>query len=206
MTRPITVVVVDDNRLLRDGIAKLLGAQPDIRIVGAVGTAEEGSALVEQMAPCVVLVDAGLGEHDSRAFIEQLRETGAAARIVVMGFLPSHEDVLEFVGAGASGFVLKEASVPEVLATIRAVAAGETVIPTYLDRALLSRIATAAGRAAHSLSGLLAQERQVVMLIADGLPNREIARRLEIPLSAVRSHADNVLEKLAVQARSPDVM
>ena len=204
MTGPITVAVVDDNRLLRDGIASLLGAQPDIRIVGAVGTAEEGAALVMRMAPRIVLVDARLGEHDSRLFIERLREAGSDARIVVMDFLATHEEVLEFVGAGASGFVLKEASVPELLTTIRAVAAGETVIPPYLDGALLSRIATAAGRAAHSLSGLSEPERQVVMLIAHGLGNREIARRLEIPIGAVRGHADNVLEKLAVHARSRD--
>lgn len=205
MTGPITVVVVDDNRLLRDGIANLLGAQPDIQVVGAVGTAEEGAALVEKTAPQVVLVDARLGEHDSRLFIERLRETGTDARIVVMDFLPTHEDVLEFVGAGASGFVLKEANVPEVLATIRAVAVGETVIPPYLDGALLSRIATAAGREVQSLSGLAEQERQVVMLIADGLGNQEIAHRLEIPIGAVRRHADNVLEKLAVHARSRDL-
>jgi DNA-binding NarL/FixJ family response regulator len=204
MNQPITVLVIEDNRLLRDGIVNLLGAHADIRVVGAVESADKGLPLVEQTRPRVVLVDAGLGEHDSLQLVERIRETEADSRVVVMDFLATQEDVVEFVGAGASGFVLKQSTVADLLAAIRAVAEGETVIPTDLGGALLSRIAASAGRAVHAHASISELERQVVTLIADGLGNQEIARRLKIPVAAVRSHAGNVLEKLALYARSPD--
>lgn len=204
MSQPITVLVIEDNRLLRDGIASLLGAHEDIRVVGVAESAGEGLPLVEQTGPRVVLVDAGLGEHDSLHLVEQIRETDADPRVVVMDFLATQEDVVEFVGAGASGFVLKQSTLADLLATIRKVAGGETVIPTDLGGALLSRIAASAGRAAHANASISELERQVVTLIADGLGNQEIAGRLEISVSAVRSHAGNVLEKLVLYARSPD--
>lgn len=204
MSQPITVVVIEDNRLLRDGIVGLLGAHPDIRVVGAVESARDGLSLVERTRPRVVLVDAGLGEHDSLQLVEQICQTDADPRVVIMDFLATQEDVVEFVGAGATGFVLKHGTRADLLATIRAAAGGETVIPTDLGGALLVRIAASAGRAVHGNGSLSELERQVVTLIADGLGNQEIARHLEIPVAAVRSHAGNVLEKLALYARSPD--
>lgn len=204
MSQLITVLIIEDNRLLREGIANLLGAHADIRVVGAVESADEGLPLVEQTRPRVVLVDAGLGEHDSLQLVERIREADVDPQVVIMDFLATQEDVVEFVAAGASGFMLKQSTLADLLATIRAVAAGETVIPTDLGGALLSRIAASAGRAVHGNGSLSELERQVVTFIADGLGNQEIARRLEIPVSAVRSHAGNVLEKLALYARWPD--
>lgn len=203
MSQPITVLVIEDNRLLRDGIVGLLEAHPEIRVVGAADGANGGLPLVDETRPRVVLVDAGLGEHDSLELVERIRETDADPRVVVMDFLATQEDVVEFVGAGASGFVLKQSTLAELLDTIKAVAGGETVIPTDLGGALLSRIAASAGRAVHGNAALSEMERQVVTLIADGLGNQEIAERLKIRVSAVRSHAGNVLEKLALYARAP---
>jgi len=204
MSQPITVVIIEDNRLLRDGIANLLEAQADIEVVGAVDSADEGLSLVKGTRSRVVLVDAGLGEHDSAHLVERIRDVDADLRVVVMDFLATQEEVVEFVGAGASGFVLKQSTLADLLATIRAVAEGKTVIPTDLGGALIARIAASAGRTAHSHAPVSELERQVVTLIADGLGNREIARRLDIPVTEVRSHAGNILEKLALFARSPD--
>src|SRR5438445_10553224 len=107
MAKRIPVLVVEDNRLVRDGIAAMLAEQPDLEVVGAVDRARAGLERARAMKPVVVLVDAALGDHDSHRLVAEIKHATPGVRIIVMDLLPEPEDVHDFVTAGASGFIEK---------------------------------------------------------------------------------------------------
>jgi DNA-binding NarL/FixJ family response regulator len=205
MAKSIRVLVIEDNRLVRDGLAALLDAQPDFKVVAAAEEPEAALLEVRETKPHVVLVDAALGNHDSRGVVERVRKAAPDARVVVVDLLPAEEDVVEFVQAGATGFVVKDATIDDLVTTVRSVAAGAHVVPPPLTGALLSYIAKRpVGRRAPAVSDAVRmsrREREVIDLIAEGLSNKEIARRLHIATHTVKSHVHNILEKLAVHNR-----
>jgi len=201
----IPVVVVEDNRLLRDGIVALLNQQPDLEVVAVVEDAGGAMLRVPETKPRVVLVDAGLGDHDSHRLVEHIRQSAPEARVIVMDLLPVPEDVVEFVKRGASGFVVKDATIEDFVGTIRSVAEGREVLPPAWTGTLFSHIAQhAAGRPAAGRIGavrMTRREREIIDLIADGLSNKEIAQRVHLATHTVKSHVHNILEKLALHSR-----
>jgi DNA-binding NarL/FixJ family response regulator len=205
MSKPISLVLIDDNRLLREGLAGLIREQPDFRILAASADIEEALRKVREAKPRVVLLDFGLEDHDSLRLTATVREEVPEARVIVMGLLPLQEDVAAFVRAGASGFIMKDASFDDFLRTIRTVADGADVLPPQLTGSLFGQIARQAvrGGTATVLEGvrLTERERQVIDLISEGLSNKEIAARLHIAIHTVKSHVHNVLEKLALHTR-----
>jgi DNA-binding NarL/FixJ family response regulator len=205
MATRISVVVIEDNRLLRDGLTALLDAQADIQVVASVEDADAGLLQVREAKPHVVLVDAFLGGHGGHELVERLRQAAPATRVVVMDLLPVEEDFGAFIKAGASGFVVKDATVDDFLATIRSVAQGVDVVPQALAGSLLSLVAEhAIVRRTPALLDALrmtTREREITALIADGLSNKEIAERLNIAIHTVKSHVHNILEKLALHTR-----
>jgi DNA-binding NarL/FixJ family response regulator len=201
----IPVLVVEDNRLLREGIVAILDRQPDLAVVAVAEDAGEALRRVPETRPRVVLVDAGLGDHDSHRLVEHIRQTAPQARVIVMDLLPVPEEVVEFVKRGASGFVVKDATVDDFVRTIRSVAEGREVLPPALTGTLFSHIAQhAAGRPTASRIGavrMTKREREIIDLIADGLSNKEIAQRVHLATHTVKSHVHNILEKLALHSR-----
>ena len=205
MSKTISLVLIDDNRLLREGLAGLIREQPDFRILAASADIEEALRKAREAKPGMVLLDFGLESHDSLRLTATIRQEVPEARVIVMGLLPLHEDVAAFVRAGASGFVMKDASFDEFLRTIRAVAEGGEVLPHQLTGSLFGQIARQVVRngKAPVLEGvrLTERERQVIDLLGEGLSNKEIAARLHIAIHTVKSHVHNVLEKLALHTR-----
>jgi DNA-binding NarL/FixJ family response regulator len=201
----IAVVLIEDNRLLREGLEAMIRSQPGLEFVGSSSNAEEALRVVCEASPDVVLVDFGLEDHDSLTLTATVRTEVPEARVIVMGILPLQEDVANFVQAGASGFIMKDASFDEFFATIRAVAGGAEVLPPALTNTLFSQIArgTVSGNSASLLESvrLTGREREVVELLGEGLSNKEIAARLQIAVHTVKSHVHNVLEKLALRSR-----
>jgi two-component system NarL family response regulator len=201
----ISVVLIEDNRLLREGLEAMIRNQPGLEFVGSSSNAEEALRVVYEASPDVVLVDFGLEDHDSLTLTATVRTEVPEARVIVMGILPLQEDVANFVQAGASGFIMKDASFDEFFATIRAVAGGAEVLPPALTNTLFSQIArgTVSGNSASLLESvrLTGREREVVELLGEGLSNKEIAARLQIAVHTVKSHVHNVLEKLALRSR-----
>ena len=205
MGKTISLVLIDDNRLLREGLAGLIRKQPDFRILAASGDIEEALRKVREAKPRVVLLDFSLESHDSLRVTATVRQEVPEARVVVMGLLPVQEDVAAFVRAGASGFIMKDASFDDFVRTIRAVADGADVLPPELTGSLFGQItrqAVSRGRAP-VLEGvrLTERERQVVDLLGEGLSNKEMAARLHVAVHTVKSHVHNVLEKLALHTR-----
>jgi DNA-binding NarL/FixJ family response regulator len=201
----ILVLVIEDNRLVRDGLASLLGEHPDLKVVAAVATANTGLAQMRATHPDVVLVDAALGNGDSHRLVRDLRKEGPETRVIVMDLLPVQEDVIEFVRAGANGFIVKDATIDDFVTTIRSVSNGAGVVPQSLTGTLLSHIAEQAMNrkdpAVLQAVRMTKRERQITDLIAEGMSNKEIAQRLNIALYTVKSHVHNILEKLALHTR-----
>jgi DNA-binding NarL/FixJ family response regulator len=205
MVKRILVLVIEDNRLVREGLVALLGAQPDFKVVAAAEGVNAGLLKIRETKPHVVLVDAALGNHDSHRLVETVRKESAESKVIVMDLLPAHEDVIAFIRDGASGFIVKDATIEEFVRTIRSVAGGEQVVPPALTGTLLSHIvdqAVTRGTASVIEAVRMTQrERGITELIAEGLSNKEIAQRLNIATYTVKSHVHNILEKLALHSR-----
>jgi DNA-binding NarL/FixJ family response regulator len=199
----ITVAIIEDNRLVREGMRDMLNELPDVKVVLAATSIE--AELLKEMNPRVVLLDVGLQDRNSLRLAETVKNEMADARVIVMDLLPVHEEIAEFVNAGVAGFILKDATFEDFIATIRSVADGAQVLPPRMTATLFSQIAQVAvkrGRAAALEEVRMTQrEREVIALIAVGLSNKEIATRLNIATDTVKSHVRNVMDKLALHSR-----
>jgi DNA-binding NarL/FixJ family response regulator len=198
----ITVAIIDDNRLVREALAAMLGRLPDVSVVAA-GIADP--AFMDAAKPDVVLLDVGLRDEDSLGVAAAITKHTPRARIIVMDLIPMNEDIVQFVNVGVSGFVLKDATFDEFVATIRTVAEGGKVLPPRMTESLFSQIAMAADSRNHEQVlddvRMTRREREVIELIGEGLSNKEIAQRLNIASHTVKSHVRNVMEKLALHTR-----
>ena len=205
MTPRISLLLVEDNRLLREGIAAMLNEQPDLSVVGTAPGGDAVLPLVRDAKPQLVLLDSALGEHDSLRLLEAVKEASPEIRVIVMDLLPAPQDIVEFVAAGCSGFILKDATLDDFVSTIRSVASGIPVVPPPLTSTIFSHVAQQAVRsdpgAVREAVSMTRREREVIALIEEGLSNKEIAERLHIAIHTVKSHMHNVLEKLALHTR-----
>jgi DNA-binding NarL/FixJ family response regulator len=199
----ITVAIIEDNRLVREGMTDMLNELPDVRVVLA-GTGLETERLKEKN-PRVVLLDVGLQDKNSLRVAESVKQAMADSRVIVMDLLPVHEEIAEFVNAGVAGFILKDATFEDFVSTIRSVASGAQVLPPRMTGTLFSQIARVAVKrgqaAALDAVRMTQREREVIALIAVGLSNKEIATRLSIATDTVKSHVRNIMEKLALHTR-----
>jgi DNA-binding NarL/FixJ family response regulator len=205
VTAPISLVLIDDNRLFREGIAAMIHSQPGFRVLAASADVNEALNEVRMARPNVVLLDFGLEDHDSLSLTATVHEEVPGARVIIMGLLPLQEDVADYVRAGASGFIMKDASFDQFFATIRAVAGGEEVLPKALTNSLFTQIVRNAAVVSRAelleAVRLTSREREVIGLLGEGLSNKQIASRLHIAIHTVKSHVHNVLEKLALHSR-----
>lgn len=202
---PISLVLIDDNRLLREGLAALIHTQSGFRVLAASADAADAVRLAHDSRPDIILLDFGLASHDSLQLTSVISADAPFARIIVMGLLASQEDVADYVRAGASGFIMKDASFEEFFETIRTVDRGVQVLPKALTSSLFSQILRNAPnklrRQARDAVRITAREREVIDALGQGLSNKEIATSLHIAVHTVKSHVHNVLEKLALHSR-----
>jgi DNA-binding NarL/FixJ family response regulator len=199
----ISVALIEDNRLVREGISALLNRLPDVRVVA--GASGPDTSMLRAANPQVVLLDLGLGRESSLHLAQKVRRDVPAAKVIIMDLLPVHEDIVEFVHVGVSGFIVKDATLDDLANTIRTVARGTPVLPPQMTTTLFSQIAKDAARRGRpeTLNGvrMTTREREVIILIAKGLSNNEIGTRLGISTDTVKSHVRNVMEKLMLHTR-----
>ncbi|MDB4950556.1 MAG: hypothetical protein JWM27_3205 [Gemmatimonadetes bacterium] len=199
----ISVALIEDNRLVREGLAAMLDRTTDFKVVASASSGEP--ARLKDAKPEVILLDVGLWDDDSLRVAETLRQEYPESRVIIMDLMPVHEDIIEFVNAGVSGFILKDATFEDLVSTIRSVAEGAHVLPPQMTSSLFSQIAREAvgrGRAVVlDAVRMTPREREVIELISEGLSNKEIAARLSIATHTVKSHVRNVMEKLALHTR-----
>jgi DNA-binding NarL/FixJ family response regulator len=200
----IRTLLIEDNRLLREGLAAMLGEQPDISLVASSGTSDVIGRL-RRLKPAIILLDIGLRTKHGIQVVESFKRNSPSTKIIVMDLAPVQLDLYEYVEAGVSGFVLKDATLDSFLSTIRTVAEGGKVLPPVLTDSLFSQIverATRKGkRSSFDAVRMTNREREVVQLIAEGLSNKEIAKRLYLATDTVKGHVHNILEKLALHTR-----
>ena len=199
------IIIIEDNRVLRDGIITMLNEQTDMHVVAAIGSGNNVLLKASQTKPHVILMDMGTNNIKDVSVVELIKETMPEAKVIGMGFVPTQLDIVEFVKAGTLGFILKDATVKEFLGTIRSVAQGGKVLPPALIGSLFSHII---GLALKKRKGKLTnvvqmtkREREIIVLITDGISNKEIAGRLNIAVYTVKSHVHNIMEKLALHTR-----
>jgi two-component system, NarL family, nitrate/nitrite response regulator NarL len=200
----IRVLVVAGVRFYRDGIAAALSADLRFDVVGGAAEVPEAAAVFASVAPDVILLD--LAGADGPAHVRRLLARAPSALIVALGVTEAEDDVLPLAEAGVAGYVTRDGSVDDLLATVESVAAGETICSPRITATLLRRVALLArDRRAEEPNperDLTSRERQIVALIDEGLSNKEIATRLRIELATVKNHVHNILEKLGVGRRA----
>ncbi|MGV8871868.1 MAG: response regulator [Rhodococcus sp. (in: high G+C Gram-positive bacteria)] len=200
---PITVVVVDDQELMRMGLNMVLEAQDDIEVVGEASDGAGAIEAVARLAPAVVLMDVRMPGVDGVAATRTITESGSDARVLVMTTFDLDEHVLGALRAGASGFLLKDTPPEDLVSAIRSVAAGDAVVSPKVTKRLLSRFVaqSASTTDASVLDALTGREREVLVHLATGLSNAEIATALHLSEATVKTHIGRILTKLDVRDR-----
>lgn len=199
----IRVLLVDDQELMRMGFRMVLGAQEDVAVVGEAGDGERAVALARELRPDVVLMDVRMPVLDGVEATRRITETGLA-KVLVMTTFDLDEYALAALRNGASGFLLKDTQPAELVSSLRAVASGDAVVSPSVTRRLLTRFLGEAGgqlRDAAVLDALTDREREVLLLIAKGLSNGEIAGRLFLSEATVKTHVGRILAKLDLRDR-----
>lgn len=203
--KKIRLLLIEDNRLLRDGIFSILKLQKDIVIIATSGDSKNTLMKIKQLKPNVVLLDLGLRSQNSLHVVEIVRKDFLEAKIIVMDLAPVQADILQYVKAGANGFILKDTSLRDFLNTIRSVAEGSTVLPPLLVDSLFSQIIDYAVKEGKSKLKesvkMTKREREVIVLLGEGRSNKEIAQKIHISTYTVKSHIHNIMEKLALHTR-----
>jgi RNA polymerase sigma factor (sigma-70 family) len=203
--KKIRLLLIEDNRLLRDGIFSILKPHKDMVIIAASGDGKNTLEKIKKLKPNVVLLDLGLRSQNSLHVVEIVKKDFPEAKIIIMDLAPVQADVLQYVKAGANGFILKDASLTDFLITIRAVAEGSTVLPPLLVDSLFSQIVDHAVREGKSALKKAVQmtkrEREVISLLSEGMTNKEIAQKIHVSTYTVKSHIHNIMEKLALHTR-----
>jgi two-component system NarL family response regulator len=189
----ISVVLADDHVTVREGLAAIIGRQPDMLVVGEAATGREAVDLWRKRRPDVVLLDLRMPIMDGVEAMDEIRRIDATARIIVLTTFDTDSDISRAIGAGARGYLLKDAQRDELLDCIRRVHAGEICISPRLVAKLAAGISSEA---------LTARELEVLKLLAAGKSNKEIAADLRITETTVKAHLRNIFTKLNVMSRT----
>jgi DNA-binding NarL/FixJ family response regulator len=196
----IRIAVVDDHPIVRQGVVAMLEDEQDFEVVGTAGSAAEALELVGRLGPEVVLLDLELPAMSGLEAIPRIIHASPITRVLVFTAYDTEERVLSAVRSGARGYLLKGAATAEVVGAIRAIAAGESVLAPRIAGKVM-----AAMRSPRSTGQLSHRERQVLRLIADGLPSKQIASTLGISERTVKFHTTSVLRKLEADNRAQAV-
>ena len=205
---PIRVVVVDDQELFRRGLTMLLTVEDDIEVVGEAGDGIAATELAATSVPDVILMDVRMPKRSGIEACVSIKDAAPSAKIIMLTVSDEEADLYEAVKNGASGYLLKDSSIDEVAQAIRVVADGQSLISPSMAIKLLDEFKqmTRSDRQQVPTPRLTDRELEVLKLVAQGLNNREIAKRLFISENTVKNHVRNILEKLQLHSRMEAVM
>jgi NarL family two-component system response regulator LiaR len=196
----ISVLLVDDHAVVREGLRSFLELQDGIEVVGEAADGEAAVRAAEAWRPDVVLMDLVMPRLDGVGAMRELRRRLPSARVIVLTSFPDDDRLLPAIKAGAAGYLLKNADPQEVARAVRAAHAGEALLDPGVAARLVEAIAQRPG--SEPTERLTPREREVLALIARGMPNKLIARELEISEKTVKTHVGHVLAKLGVADRT----
>ncbi|MEU3253276.1 response regulator transcription factor [Streptomyces sp. NPDC006997] len=205
---PIRVLVADDQMMVREGFSVLLNAMPDIEVVGEAVNGREAVERVRELSPDVVLMDIRMPELNGIEATREIAASGGTAKVLVLTTFDLDEYVYQALRAGASGFLLKDASARQLAEGVRVVASGEALLAPTVTRRLITEFAKLSDTprlpvtAQAAYGDLTERETEVLVLIAQGLSNAEIAGRLVVAESTIKTHVSRVLVKLGLRDRT----
>jgi two-component system NarL family response regulator len=209
MNELIRVFVVDDLRLLREGLASLLAEQGNVTVVGTAASGSKALEKIKELRPEVALIDIGMPGKDGLTVTQALRREAPEVKVIILGMPDLNDEIMACIEAGAAGYVLKEAAFDSLVETILAVHQGESFCSPRMAASLFSRIAELVSerrpRIAQSAIKLTPRELDIISEIAGGLSNKEIAQRLSIEPQTVKNHIHNILDKLQLHNRQEAV-
>ncbi|MFB7629392.1 response regulator [Streptomyces sp. NPDC056149] len=203
--RPIRVFLVDDHEVVRRGVRDLLDAEPDIEVVGDAGTADHALARGPALRPDVAVLDVRLPDGDGITVCRELRSRMPGLACLVLTSFDDDDALLDAIMAGAAGYVLKEIKGADLIAAVRTVASGRSMLDPATTARLMRRLRADEEQDAPPeegvLSSLSARERQILELIGEGMTNRQIGARLYLSEKTVKNHISRMLAKLGVERR-----
>lgn len=210
MSGPIRVLLVDDDPLVRSGLRLMLAGDPGLEVVGDLEDGAELATAVRDLAPDVVLLDVRMPGIDGLTALRALRATAAADRgpaVLILTTLATDAVLLDALRAGAAGFLLKHTPPKQIVAAVRAAAAGDPTVSPDALRRLIQHVATEGGPPAdrdeaERIAQLTERERDVAAAVADGLGNADIANRLHLSQGTVKTHLSSALAKLGLDNRT----
>ncbi|MCK9893783.1 response regulator transcription factor [Frankia sp. AgB32] len=207
---PIRVLIVDDHALFRRGLEMVLGQEVDIEVVGEAADGSEAVTMAKETAPDIVLMDVRMPRRGGIDATSAIKESVPSAKIVMLTISDEEADLYDAIKAGAMGYLLKEISIDEVAADIRAVYGGQSLISPSMASKLLSEFAAMIknkdDRPQLPTPRLTDREMEVLRLVAKGMNNRDIAKQLYISENTVKNHIRNILEKLQLHSRMEAVV
>jgi DNA-binding NarL/FixJ family response regulator len=202
MNKPIHIFIVDDNRLLREGLVSMLAEQEDLVVVGSGASGRKALEQIKDLRPEVALIDIGMPDKDGIEVTQALHQDIPEVKVIILGMPDLTEEIMACIEAGAVGYVLKEASFDYLVETIRSAQRGESFCSPRMAASLFSRVAELAGeQIPQSSVKLTPREVEIINQVAEGLSNKEIAQRLSIEVQTVKNHIHNILDKLQLHNR-----
>ncbi len=197
----VTVLLADDHRIFRDGLRPLLSAQDDFTVVGEAEDGLQALELARELAPDIALLDVSMPGLNGLEVTRRLAREAPGTRAVILSMHSDRRFVLEALRAGARGYLLKDTGFAELLAALRAVAAGRIHLGAGVsEQVVRDWVGLAGGRRGQRLRLLSAREREVLQLLAEGLATKEIADRLNLSPKTVESHRKSVMDKLDIHS------
>ncbi len=198
---PATILLIDDHPMLRTGVKQLVSMAPDITVVGEASNGEQGIELAESLDPDLILLDLNMPGMNGLETLDKLREKSLSGRIVVFSVSNHEEDVVTALKRGADGYLLKDMEPEDLLKALQQAAAGEMVLSEALTPVLAASLRANRATSDRDVTQLTPRERDILKLIAQGLPNKMIARRLDITESTVKVHVKHMLKKMKLKSR-----
>ena len=203
VARPLRVLVVDDHEVVREGLVALLDRRPGFTVVAQAGTAAEAIAEAHRHEPDLVVMDIRLPDGSGIEVCREIRADMPTTRVVMLTSYPDEEAVLSAIVAGASGYLLKQIRARDLVSALETVGRGESLLDPAVTERVLERVRRmAAGEAHDELAALTAQERKILLLVAEGKTNKEIAAEVFLSDKTVKNYVSSILSKLDLERRA----
>lgn len=201
----IRVLAADDQRVIREGIAMLLGLLPGVEVVGTAADGEQALSMITELHPDVVLMDLRMPRVDGVEATRRIRQDHPDVKVVVLTTYADDRSVIDALRAGAVGYLTKDAGAEEIRQALERVTSGQAVLDPAVQGHLVKAIAGAAPGPSAPVAGLTRRETEVLALVAEGLSNAEIAARLVVSEATVKSHLNHLFPKIGVRDRAQAV-
>jgi two-component system, NarL family, response regulator DevR len=200
--RPLRLLVTDDHEVVRQGLVALLDRRAGFEVVAQAGTVAEAIAQAARFEPDVVVMDVRLPDGSGIEACREIRAARPETRVVMLTSYPDEEAVLSAIIAGASGYLLKQIRGRDLVSALESVGRGESLLDPAVTEKVLQRVRQMASGGADEMGGLTAQERKILLLVAEGKTNKEIAAEVFLSDKTVKNYVSSILSKLSLQRRT----